>query len=526
MARMWRRDFIKAWAIAICEMRHTGWAARPTRSAVQRWQPHDFIFECTDVSSNPFEISFSADVSGPNGVHWTTPGFYDGDCTWKIRLTPSAEGAWSVATRSDHTALDKRHGSLLCVSNKTARAHGAVLIDAEHASRFVYEDGTHFFPMGYECDWLWALDSGDPDLPTVNAFLDKISSYGFNFILLNAFAYDTSWCKGRTGEDDYGPPPLFAWEGTNEQPDHSRFNLAYWRHYDRVLEALRRRGIWAHIFLRVYNKYVNWPANDSADDDLYYRWLLARYAAYPNVTWDLAKEAQYEKDMEYKVGRLRYIRANDPYHRLMTVHDDHANYDRGAYNDLVDYRSDQQHSDWREVMLTHLRQQAWPVINMEFGYECGPKGLDDKTYIKAQLPEEVCRRAWEVYMAGGFGAYYYTYTAWDVIRPTDTPPGYEYFKNLHQFFATTRYWRMKPLEGITSEGYCLGEHGKEYVIFLNLGAPFRLALEGLTHPLSGEWYQPFSGARQSAGKIGNGDSELMPPAEWRSGPVALHLVNV
>jgi hypothetical protein len=108
----------------------------------------------------------------------------------------------------------------------------------------------------------------------------------------------------------------------------------------------------------------------------------------------------------------------------------------------------------------------------------------------------------------------------------DTPPGYEYFKNLHQFFATTRYWRMKPLEGITSEGYCLGEHGKEYVIFLNLGAPFRLALEGLTHPLGGEWYQPFSGARQSAGKIGNGHSELMPPAEWRSGPVALHLVNV
>ena len=212
--------------------------------------------------------------------------------------------------------------------------------------------------MGYECDWLWALDSRDPDLPTVNAFLDKISSYGFNFILLNAFAYDTSWRKGRTGEDDYGPPPLFAWEGTNEQPDHSRFNLAYWRHYDRVLEALRRRGIWAHIFLRVYNKQVNWPANDSADDDLYYRWLLARYAAYPNVTWDLAKEAQYEKDMEYKVGRLRYIRANDPYHRLLTVHDDHANYDRGAYNDLVDYRSDQQHSDWREVMLTHLRQRA------------------------------------------------------------------------------------------------------------------------------------------------------------------------
>jgi len=56
---------------------------------------------------------------------------------------------------------------------------------------------------------------------------------------------------------------------------------------------------------------VHWPANSSAEDDLYYRLLIARYSAYPNVTWDLAKEAQYEKDLSYKTSRLRFIRAND-----------------------------------------------------------------------------------------------------------------------------------------------------------------------------------------------------------------------
>jgi hypothetical protein len=426
-------------------------------------------------------------------------------------------------TRSILPDLDHQQASFLCVPNEDEVSHGSLRVDTDHPSQFVHEDGTRFFPMGYECDWLWALDSAAPRLATINPFLDKLRDHGFNFIILNAFAYDTSWRKGHTGDDDYGPPPLYAWEGSNDQPDHSRFNLAYWQHYDRVIEALYRRGMVAHILIRVYNKQVNWPENGSTEDDLYYRWLIARYAAYPNVTWDLAKEANYEKDFDYKAERLRYIRSNDPYHRLLTVHDDRANYDRGAYDMLVDYRSDQQHTDWRQTMLAHLKQHLWPVINTEFGYECGPGGLNDKTYSMAQLPQEVCRRAWEVYMAGGSGAYYYTYTAWDIIRPNDTPPGYEYFKNLYDFFTTTRYWAMKPVEGVTGEGYCLAEAGREYVVFLNSAVPFTLTLAGLPQPFAGEWYQPFRGARLAAGKIGNGRIELTPPSQWSDGPIVLHL---
>jgi Protein of unknown function (DUF4038)/Putative collagen-binding domain of a collagenase len=290
-----------------------------------------------------------------------------------------------------------------------------------------------------------------------------------------------------------------------------------------VIEAMFRRGIVAHILMKVYNKQVNWPANGSAEDDLYFRWLIARYAAYPNVTWDLAKEAQYEKNPDYKTGRLRFIRTLDPYRRLLTVHDDRANYDKGAYDGLADYRSDQQHTEWRETMLAHLRQRNWPVINTEFGYEHGPLGLNDKTYSRAQSPEEVCRRAWEIIMAGGSVAYYYTYTAWDVIRPQDTPPGYTYFQHLREFFETTAYWQMQPVDGLSSAGYCLADPGREYIIFLNVTQPFTLKLEGLAQALRAEWYQPFTGKRQDAGNLDNGTAELKPPADWPAGPVALHV---
>ncbi len=67
-------------------------------------------------------------------------------------------------------------------------------------------------------------------------------------------------------------------------------------------------------------------------------------------------------------------------------------------------------------MLNHPQQNAWPTINTEFGYEHGPNGFGDKTYSVAQSPAEACR-TWEVWMAGGFGAYYYNYTEWDIIHP-------------------------------------------------------------------------------------------------------------
>ena len=45
-------------------------------------------------------------------------------------------------------------------------------------------------------------------------------------------------------------------------------------------------------------------------------------------------------------------------------------------------------------------------------------------------------------MAGGYNAYYYTYTAWDVIRPLDVPPGYALYKHFGDFWRATEYWKL------------------------------------------------------------------------------------
>jgi hypothetical protein len=490
---------------------------------VPRWQPFDFSFTTPTQTTNPFLVPFSATVKGPGDATFKTDGFYDGQGAWKIRVSANAEGDWSLVTESALPELNGRRVQFTCVSNSSPHIHGGLRVDPKFPHHFVFDDGTRYFLMGYECDWLWALDLGQAELKTADAFLDKLAASGFNYIILNAYAHDTAWRKGKTGADDFGPPSLYAWEGSNEQPDHSRFNLAYWQHYDQIIDALNRRGMVAHVMIKVYNKMVNWPATGSAEEELFFRWLVARYAAFPNIHWDFSKEANNEKDLDYKSERLRFLRQIDPYHRPLTVHDDHKAYDAGAYNGLLDYRSDQQHSKWHATLLEHRRQKAWPVVNVEFGYEHGPAGTNDATYRVVQPPEEVCRRAWEVQMAGGYGAYYYTYTAWDVIRPRDNPPGYAYFKHLRDFFEGTGYWRMEPKDELVSAGYCLVEPGQEYIVFLNNALPFSLKLGGLSQPLKAEWYQPLTGKRQPAGTLTNGTAQLTPPSDWGNGPVALHV---
>lgn len=488
-----------------------------------QWKPRDFSFKSNAEHNDPFAVQFSATAKAPNGETLHLPGFYDGDGTWKIRFSPSLEGKWRLHTDSDDPDLAGKQVELTCTKNANPNVHGPLQVDPEHPHWFMFRDGSRRYIMGYEADWLWAIDMTEPDTPKLNGFLDKLKHHGFNYIVLNAYAHDTRWRPGRTCDEDYGPPPLFAWEGTNENPDHGRFNLAYWRHFDRMMNALHERGIIAHLMFKVSNKAVNWPASDSAEDDQYFHWILARYAAYPNVVWDFAKEAYYEKDVNYKIGRLKLIRENDLYRHLITIHDDDG-YDKGTFDDLVDFQADQYHKEDRHKMILDQKaRRQWPVMNIEFGYEHGPGGLQDKTYGVVQSPEVVCRRAWELATAGAYLTYYYTYTAWDVVRTEETPPGYGYFKILHDFWNAVPYWTMKPADHLVDQGYCMADEDRHYVVYLPEAGPVHLTLGNGQSRLRLEWLHPFTGKRIAGELVAQDKCLLMPPAEFEKAPLVLHV---
>jgi hypothetical protein len=112
----------------------------------------------------------------------------------------------------------------------------------------------------------------------------------------------------------------------------------------------------------------------------------------------------------------------------------------------------------------------------------GPNGLNDRAFGRSNTPEQVIDAIWKIQMAGVYNAYYYTYAAWDIIRPEDNPPGYEYVKNFVDFFAKTQYWLLKSDDGLVSSGHCLSNPGKEYIVYQDEAIPFTMNLSGLTKP--------------------------------------------
>jgi len=500
-----------------------------SETIVERWKPTDLKFKTTITwqfsPTDPFEVEFYAEVTGPDHVTFKQSGFYDGDDTWKIRFSPNREGEWIITTRSDVLELDRKQVRLRCVANRSEKVHGALLVDPQNPHHFVYEDGTRFFPVGYEANWLFAMDMDGSAgaLPTLEPFLDKLSGAGFNLINVNVWAYDTSWRKGKTELDDFGPPLLFPWKGTPENPDFRKFDLKYWQHFDQVVAAMNQRGLLAYLYFKVYNKFSTWPKNHSFEDDLYFRWVIARYAAYPNVIWSLAKEAQYEKSTRYKVDRLKFIGANDGYNRLLTVHDDRLTYDLGLYNDLVDFRSSQEHEDVRAITLKQVASNRWPIFMAESGYEHGPGGLKDRAFGRSNTPEEVINYIWNIQMTGVYNAYYYTYNAWDIIRHRDHPPGYGYVKNFSDFFRRTKYWLLRPNDSRVSVGRCLENVGEEYVVYQAEAAPFQFDIPRLPQTYRAVWYQPLSGESIEVEKLQAGANHLKPPVEWRKVPMVLHI---
>ncbi len=507
----------------------TSTACRPERTVCEKWEPVDLSFTCNADVSNPFDVEFSALVTRPDGSAFEAGGFYDGENTWKIRLACETEGEWKLETRSQEKSLNNRVRYVQCTANTHPAVHGPLRVNEENPHHFIYQDGTEPFLLGYEADWLWAIDLGRDNMDRTHAFLDKLNESGFNYIIFNVFAYDTRWRTGKTEEQDFGPPEMIPWEGTYDKPDYSRFNLPYWQHYDRVVKALHERGMTAHIMFKVYNKAVTWPDKGSTEDDLYFKYVVHRYAAYPNIVWDYSKESYYEEDVVYKQDRLELIRETDPYVHPVTLHDDKEIME-GYYDELIDFHADQNHDpDMYRITLEQRAYRNWPVMNVEFGYEHGPGGLQDKTFGRVQSPEEVCIRAWKLAMAGAYVAYYYTYTAWDVVRLDDNPKGYAYFSIFSDFFSELDFPSFRPYgfgeraieELPPDEGiYCMVNDREESVYFLPEARSFNL-LAKHSAELKGFWLHPFTGERVEL--LPTGGRELAPPDNWQNSPIILSI---
>ena len=436
-----------------------------TQLQTEVWRPVDWTLQgAGSTGDRAFCVALCAEARGPGGERLRVPGFYAGEDRWCVRFSPTVEGEWRLVSISDEPSL--AGAECIVAANGGSDVRGPLRVQADDPLHFRAGDGEPHFLMGYECDWLWALDQTASDTPRLRAFLDMLAEAHFNHVMVNSFAYDCRWAEGKTRENDFGPPDLIPWAGTHDAPRYAQLNTAYFDHYDRMMWALYERGLVAHIYMKVYNKMVNWPPRRSREEDLFFDYFVARYQAFPNIVWDFSKECYNEPDKPYVAHRLRRLRELDAYDHLTTVHDDWYFSYNDPFRECIDFLTDQNHQNFYYTILDQRGRGVGPVVNSEYGYEHGPGGMEDKTYGVVQPPLEVLRRTYEVVMAGGYPVYYYTNHAWDVLEWDERPAGLSAYQHLYEFITETSWHVLEPRPDLGVRGLrCLTDGCEELILY-------------------------------------------------------------
>ncbi|MCR9197764.1 MAG: DUF4038 domain-containing protein [Planctomycetaceae bacterium] len=455
----------------------------------------------TQKRQHPWDVDLEVVFEHSSGESLTVPAFFDGDGTYVARFCAPLEGTWTWRSRSDVAALNNKRGQLDVAASDSP---GGITIPPEAATRFRYQNGEAYYPIAFECDWLFALDAEDADdIPRTRKFVSSLAASGFNQVVMNVFAYDVKWPKDGTLDSrfDYGSPSVFPFGGNNDKPDYSRINVTYFQRLDRVIACLHEHGIAAHLMIYVWNKRVNWPEAGSEADNRYFDYVVKRYQAYPNLIWDISKEAlgYGHTDVHYITDRIERLRQLDVYDRLITVHD--YSYCR-RFTDKVDFVSVQL---WSSELYGVMRKvcsdmPGKPILNIEHGgYERGPYVVFTGNYTSA---ETCLARAWQCVFAGTYPTHYWQGAAWNVVipdlseLPAEQRPQLQYYRHMQQFIERYNIDSLKAGDKKSNAGFCLHNGTDRFVYYVPAECEFiglRLPKQLQGGTMTATWFNPYEG---------------------------------
>lgn len=485
-----------------------GAKSKAAAATVPQWSVHELTLAATRGYDNPYkEADVSATFTGPGGVKQTVRGFWDGGNAFKIRFTPTKRGTWSYVTASDDPGLNAKSGSFACTA-PAKNARGFLRRDRANPYHFVFDDGARYFMFGttYYGVMPNALAGDKWKEAVVNS-----RAYGMNKVRMSAYPNrrseldSTTRASSEIADDGYERPVI-----------------KHWQKLDDVVRFMAERDVLADLIL-----FSRGGTNTGSEEQhqRYLRYVVARYAAYPNVMWCLINEWNYaNKPIAYwnMLGEL--TRKEDPYHnedgliRATSIHQqtrhDFQFFDRDwmshaivqlgvrnqgatfrdgnewdANNSVAEGRTLQNGDEWGNLSIVFNWGHNMPVVNDEYGYigepedRSVPKDADGK-FIRFTR-EKHRHTMWGIYAAAGYAA------AGDKNRYEDgrpymnvtwhDTPEYTDIKHLIDFYTTKgiEYWKLAPNNATVKEGkrvYVANEPGRQYVVYAAQGGRFTLGL--------------------------------------------------
>jgi len=365
------------------------------KSTVERW----CVFEVMVPGysdNNPFvDYDIKGVFQGKN-EQVEVDGFYDGDGLYKMRFMPSFVGEYSFKIYGSFS--DQTFAGKFTVTPASQNNHGPVRV--AYTYHFAYEDGTPYYPVGTTC---YAWTHQKPELQEKT--LETLKNSAFNKIRFCIFPKHYVYNQHE--------PLTYPYQGTpdNKNLDFQRFNQEHFRLIERRIQDLMDLGIEADLI--VMHPYDRWGFSQMSaeEDDLYWKYVIARFAAYRNVWWSLANEydVMHSKTLKDWERYAEIICAKDPYNHMRSIHNCFSLYDftrpwitHCSIQRIDLYKTAESVSEWRE-------RYKKPVIVDEMCYE------GNIEYGWGNISgQELVRRFWEATCRGGYATHGETF-----IHPQD-----------------------------------------------------------------------------------------------------------
>ncbi|MGI5885442.1 MAG: DUF5605 domain-containing protein [Candidatus Spyradocola sp.] len=375
---------------------------------VERWDVQEVRLSGPSAG-NPFVEQWVRGTWTCEQERVVTEGFYDGEGQYLVRFMPSFVGTYTFSIEASF--LSEAVTGSFTVLPAGAGNHGPVRV--ANTFHFAYEDGTPYIPLGTTC-YVWNLQSDERIAQTLATLRDSAFTkirfcvfpkhYDYNLGEPRSYPYEgTPMDSSVLTPENFGK---YSGRAEGNHFDYTRFHPAHFRHIESCIRALRDLGIEADLILM--HPYDRWGFScmTQAQNDLYWRYAVARFSAFRNVWWSLANEYDLLPSMTLADWErmAATICEKDPYHHLRSIHNCMSMYDHTR--PWVTHCSIQRQDLYKSAELTDAWRARFgkPVVLDELGYE------GDIQHGWGNLTgEEMLRRFWEGACRGGYPGHGETY---------------------------------------------------------------------------------------------------------------------
>lgn len=273
---------------------------------------------------NPFEdATLTGTLETEDGSHhWNVEGFCDSvdGSVFRVRFMAPHVGRYKYSVTYRQDEFQKiATGTFQAID---AHRQGIIRDDPAYPWHFIWEGtGEHYFFNGTTAFWLM----GWRDERTIQYSIERLHRLQINRIRVTV--------AGRTNIF-YGEPVMVGsnwsvfltpWPAerpddfTHPGDDYSRFNVAYWQKYERMLKFARERDMIISLVLQMNDSKTH-PAAGGDDEHRFIRYAVARFGAFSNITWDLGDDLDRFRDEKWTHETGMLLQEWDPYKHLETSH--------------------------------------------------------------------------------------------------------------------------------------------------------------------------------------------------------------